>query len=116
MWKNLGQQDKPPASDLRGRVAASLRLSPEDLSEMLPSGRQTTFTNRTAWANVFLQRAGLMEKTSRCVYRAAQIGMQILAEKPSKIDMTFLERFPSYVEWRQRSAAGGFAKPNRDNG
>lgn len=86
------------ASDLRDRVATSLKLGVEDLGELLPSGRQTAFANRTAWANVFLQRAGLIEKTSRGVYRATRTGMQILAEKPPKIDMTFLERFPSYVE------------------
>lgn len=99
------------ASELRDRVAQSVKLSQEDLKEMLPSGRQTTFGNRTAWANVFLQRAGLIEKTSRGVYRATPIGLQVLAERPSKIDMKFLERFQSYVEWRQRSAAGGFGKP-----
>ena len=31
------------AADLRGRIAAELRLSEADLAEMLPSGRQTTF-------------------------------------------------------------------------
>jgi restriction system protein len=101
------------ASDLRDRVSASLKLTADDLSEMLPSGRQTTFANRTAWANVFLQPAGLIEKSSRGVYRATQIGIQTFAEKPSKIDMAFLERFPSYVEWRRRSAAPGLIKPDR---
>jgi restriction system protein len=57
------------AADLRSRIAADLQLTEADLSEMLPSGRQTTFANRTAWANVFLQRAGLLEKVSRGVYR-----------------------------------------------
>src|SRR6516164_269454 len=95
------------ASNLRDRVAESVKLSDEDIKEMLPSGRQTTFANRTAWANVFLQRAGLIEKTNRGVYRATSAGLKILAEAPSKIDMRFLERFPSYTEWRQRSAAGG---------
>src|ERR1700757_2392920 len=99
------------ASELRDRVAGSVKLSEEDLSEMLPSGRQTTFGNRTAWANVFLQRAGLIKKTGRGVYRATPTGLQVLAERPSKIDMKFLERFPSYVEWRQRSATGGSGKP-----
>jgi restriction system protein len=37
------------AADLRSRVAAELRLTEADLAEMLPSGRQTTFANRTAW-------------------------------------------------------------------
>src|SRR5215469_3014028 len=104
------------APDLRDRVAIRLKLAPEDLNELLPSGRQTAFANRTAWANVFLQRAGLIEKTSRGVYRATQLGTQILAEKPSRIDMTFLERFPTYVEWRRRSASGGLAKLNRNSG
>lgn len=99
------------ASELRDRVAGSVKLSEKDLREMLPSGRQTTFGNRTAWTNVFLQRAGLIKKTGRGVYRATPTALQVLAERPLKIDMKFLERFPSYVDWRQRSAAGGFAKP-----
>lgn len=104
------------APDLRNRVAASIMLSEEDSKEMLPSGRQTTFGNRTAWANVFLQRAGLIEKTGRGVYRITAAGLQVIAENPPRIDMPFLERFPSYVEWRQKSSAGGFDKPNRKNG
>jgi len=55
------------ASDLRDRVAKSVHLDPADLGEMLPSGRQTTFANRTAWANVFLPRAGLIENQPRCI-------------------------------------------------
>lgn len=104
------------APDLRNRVAATVNLSEEDLKEMLPSGRQTTFANRAAWANVFLQRAGLIEKTGRGIYRATGTGTQVLAENPAKIDMPFLERFPSYVEWRQKSASGGFAKLDRKDG
>jgi restriction system protein len=94
------------AADLRERVATSVRLSESDLAEMLPSGRQTTFANRTAWANVFLQRAGLLEKARRGVYRISDEGRRVLAEPPERIDMRFLERYPAYVEWRQRSAAG----------
>ena len=94
------------AADLRGRVAAELQLTETDLAEMLPSGRQTTFANRTAWANIFLQRAGLLETVSRGVYRITDEGRQALVEQPERIDMRFLERYPAYVEWRQRSVAG----------
>ena len=94
------------SADLRSRVASELRLTDADLAEMLPSGRQTTFTNRTAWANVFLQRAGLIERVSRGVYRITDEGRKVLAEKPERIDMRFLERYPGYVGWRQRSASG----------
>jgi Protein of unknown function DUF262/Mrr N-terminal domain len=101
------------SADLRSRVASELRLTDADLAEVLPSGRQTTFTNRTAWANVFLQRAGLIERLSRGVYRITDDGRKVLAERPERIDLGLLNRYPSYVEWRQRSAgraiAGGAA-------
>lgn len=97
------------AKDLRERVASKVSLKDADLAEMLPSGRQTTFANRTAWANIFLQRAGLLEKVGRGVYRITDQGRRVLAERPDRIDMRFLERYPAYVEWRQRSASGGAA-------
>src|SRR5215472_4274529 len=81
------------AADLRDKIASRLGLSSQDLAEKLPSGRQTTFANRTAWANVFLQRAGLIEKIGRGRYRATETGLKILGEHPPKIDMRFLQRF-----------------------
>ncbi len=98
--------EETSSADLRSRVASELRLTDADLAEMLPSGRQTTFTNRTAWANVFLQRAGLIERLSRGVYRITDEGRKVLAERPERIDLRLLKRYPSYVEWRQRSASG----------
>jgi restriction system protein len=101
------------ASDLRSRVAVAQRLSEADLAEMLPSGRQATFANRTAWANIFLQRAGLLEKVSRGVYRITEEGRKVLLQQPQSIDMRFLERYPAYVEWRQRSIG---TKPDAESG
>ncbi len=40
--------------EARERVAKALDLTPEDLEALLPSGRQTTFANRIAWAKIFL--------------------------------------------------------------
>jgi restriction system protein len=94
------------SSELRERGAADQHLSADDPAEMLPSGRQTTFANRVAWANVFLQRAGLLDKVSRGVYRITDEGRRVLAEAPERVDVHFLERYPAYIEWRQRSAAG----------
>jgi restriction system protein len=86
------------SSELRERVAADQHLSADDLAEMLPSGRQTTFANRVAWANVFLQRAGLLDKVSRGVYRITDEGRRVLAEAPERVDVRFLERYPAYIE------------------
>ena len=73
---------------------------------MLPSGRQTPFPNRPAWALVSLQRAGLIEKVKRGVYKAAEEGQRVLAGRPDRIDKAFLARYPSYSEWLNRSASG----------
>jgi len=94
------------APELRARVATDAGLTDEDLAELLPSGRQSTFSNRTAWANIFLQRADLIKVKQRGVYELTPEGSKVLGENPSRIDMKFLERFPSYREWRKRSIAG----------
>lgn len=91
------------AAELRNRVANELGLTQNDLAEMLPSGRQTTFANRTAWANVFLQRAGLIGKTQRGIYQITEQGRKALTENLVRIDMRYLERFASYVGWRRRA-------------
>jgi restriction system protein len=92
-----------PSKDLRARIAQQLRLTEQDLAELLPSGRQTTFTNRVAWANVFLQRAGLIRIVRRGVYEATEAGKVVASQAPARIDNAFLQQFPSFVEWRQRS-------------
>jgi uncharacterized protein YjbI with pentapeptide repeats len=93
--------------DLRDRVASEIGLSESDLAEMNPSERQTTFVNRTALGYMHLQRAGLLEKVGRGVYRITDEGRKLLEERPERIDLRLLERYPSYVERRHRSAAGG---------
>jgi len=42
-------------------MAEHFKLSEDDLKEMLPSGKQTTFKNRVAWAKVYLAKTLLFE-------------------------------------------------------
>ncbi len=105
-------EDGPIAApDLRARVARLIALSEADLAELLPSGRHTTFGNRTAWANVHLQRAGLIVVLRRGVYQVTPSGQDVLARKPPAIDMAFLEGFPAYAKRRQRTVPPGGAEP-----
>ena len=48
------------AHEVRTFIAAKTQITEQDLSEMLPSGRQSTFNNRVAWARTYLDRAGLI--------------------------------------------------------
>ncbi len=100
-------QGEIASKDLRDRVARELGLSESDRAEILPSGGETRLANRTTWASVSLQRAGLLERVDRGVYRITEEGRKVLAETPARIDIRFLvERYPSYVKWRQGGASG----------
>ena len=42
-------------------LAEKLGLTPEERAELLPSGKQTIFSNRVHWAKTYLGKAGLIE-------------------------------------------------------
>ena len=85
-------------------LADQFALTPDERGQRLPSGRQTTFSNRIAWAKAHLKAAGLIESPRRAVYRLTESGRAVLAENPPAIDMRYLARFPTYVAFRQKSA------------
>lgn len=92
------------APDLRARVAERLSLSDDDLAERSSSGHHTIFGNRVAWANVYLQRAGLIKVVRRGVYAISDTGTAVLERKVNSIDLEYLEEFAGYAEWRKRAA------------
>ena len=92
-----------PISNIREHIVASEGFTPSDLSEMLPSGRQTVFTNRVSWAVIFMERAGLVQRPSRGVYQLADEGRKVLQRAPRLVNLELLREYPSFVEWRKRA-------------
>jgi restriction system protein len=82
--------------DVSARLAKQLKLSADDLAEMLPSGRQTVFKNRIGWANTYLKKAGLLDSPARATIVITDTGKQVVADNPEKIDSNYLKRFPSF--------------------
>jgi restriction system protein len=91
--------------DIRQRVAEQLKLTPEDTSELLPSGRQTRFANRIAWAHVYMKQAGLLASTRRGIYRITSPGRQVLTAPPEHITVRFLEQCPGYRQFGSKEPA-----------
>ena len=50
-----------------------------------------------------MQRAGLVVKVRRGVYRLTAEGEQVLAQAPPRIDNKILGNHPAFVEWRAGS-------------
>ena len=85
--------------DVRERVANDLKLSKEDIEEMLPSNKQRRFDNRIAWSRTYLDRAGLIETVDRGKYKITLEGMKALSSN-EKIDRHYLEKFESYKSFK----------------
>ncbi len=88
-----------PISEVRARVAAAEHLTAQDLKEMLPSGRQPVFVNRVSWAVIYMERAGLVERVRRAVYRVTAEGKRLLQQNPSRIDLNVLRTYPAFLNW-----------------
>ena len=88
---------------VRARIAEAENLKAEDLREIVPSGRQSVFTNRVSWAVIHMARAGLVERVRRGVYRLTKAGEQVLSQDPARIDMRVLRQYAAYREWRSAS-------------
>ena len=100
--KALSGGGETPISEVRAHVATVEGLTPDDVREMLPSGRQPVFTNRVSWAVMYMERAGLVQRVRRGVYRLTAEGEQLLAQAPARIDNKRLCDYPAYVEWSAR--------------
>ncbi len=88
-----------PISEVRARVAAAENLTDQDLKEMLPSKRQPVFVNRVSWAVIYMERAGLVERVRRAVYRVTAEGKRLLQQNPSRIDLNVLRTYPAFLNW-----------------
>lgn len=86
--------------DVSARLAKQLKLSADDLAEMLPSGRQTVFKNRIGWANTYLKKAGLLDRPARATIVITDAGKQVVADNPEKIDSNYLKCFPSFADFK----------------
>jgi restriction system protein len=102
--------------DIRQRVADRLKLTAEEIGEMVPSGTQTRLANRVAWAHIYLKRACLLASARRGVYRIAPRGEEVLKSPPDQISMQFLERYPEYRKFRARQASAAPAQLDASNG
>src|SRR5713101_7952172 len=98
--------------DVVNQVAEELNLSPEERVELLPSGKQTLFSNRVHWAKTYLSKANLIEITRRGHFKITDRGQDVLRSQPARIDNNFLAQFSEFREFRERSS-GGAGQPTQ---
>ena len=82
------------------RLGEEFGLTDEERSEMIASG-QRRFDNRVGWSITYLTQSGVLRRTGRGRFQITERGQQTLAEKPERVDVRYLERFPEYQEFKE---------------
>lgn len=106
LLKLLGDGVPHRLSDLGRPMAEVLRLTEDDLSETLESGKQTRFENRLGWAKTYLGKAGLVETPRRGYALITPLGLKTLDDLPDRIDIAFLRRFSGFEDFRLQARRG----------
>lgn len=85
--------------EAREKIAKSMNLSDQDLSDLLPSGTQTKFDNRVAWAKSYFIQAKVLESTRRGCFRITDRGRELLSRGHARIDIRILDQYSEFVEF-----------------
>src|SRR5215213_6157211 len=112
--KYAANQTEHPLRDAVEFLADQFSLTDEERNERLPTAPQPRFYNRVGWARTYLKQARLLEASDkRSFLKITDRGRQVLNSNPERIDMAFLEQFPEYKEFRERTHndGGGIVNP-----
>jgi restriction system protein len=85
--------------EARERIAAEFSLTEEDLAEKLPSGTQTKFDNRVAWAKSYFVQAKVLDSPRRGYFRITDRGHELFRQGHDRIDVRVLNQYPEFVEF-----------------
>ncbi|MEA1868839.1 MAG: restriction endonuclease, partial [Euryarchaeota archaeon] len=103
LLKYAGDKNEHHIRDAIEQLANEFDLTEEESKEVVPSGQQLTFDNRVSWAKTYLKKAGLVESLRRGYFRITERGVNVLEDRPDKINMKYLERYPEFTEFRNSS-------------
>lgn len=100
LLKFLGDKKEHTFRETVDSLAREFNLSDEERRELLPSGQQSLFNNRVGWARTYMKKACLLEIPKRGLMKITERGLEVLAQKPSKINVKFLEQFEEFRDFR----------------
>jgi restriction system protein len=85
--------------EAREILSKFFNLTDIELQERLPSGTQTTFENRVAWAKSFLVQARVFESPKRGFFKITDRGQELHKQGHNRIDIRILNQYPEFKEF-----------------
>lgn len=104
--KFISSKDVSASKEVIAEMSRQFNLTDENIEQLLPSKTQRVIDNRVYWAQVYLQKAGLVMRPSRGRYQITDEGKNVLAQNPNRIDIKFLNQFPSFQKFKALSRSG----------
>lgn len=101
----LGDGNEHSYREIAISMAKYYELTDEDVSEMIPSKKQTKLVNRIYWISTYFRKSLVIEQPNRGFLRITERGRQLLGQKLPRIDMKTLEVYPEYLEFRDKKNA-----------
>lgn len=92
-------------SEASEAAAEALKLSEEERTELLPSGKQRKLVNRVSWAKIYMAKAGLIETVTRGKFKITKRGLDLIQSGVTKIDLNVLGQFPGFVDFLKGNSA-----------
>ena len=86
-------------SEAREIIKREMSISDLDALELLPSGRQSKFDNRVAWAKSYFVQAKILDTPKRGWFAITQRGKDLLQKGYSRIDVKILNQYPEFLEF-----------------
>jgi restriction system protein len=86
--------------ELYGLTADAMKLTQEQMDDILPSQTMPTYVNRIGWALTYLKKAGLVEVPSRGHFIITAEGKRIVEDNVTDLNTKHLRRYPSFVAFQ----------------
>jgi len=87
--------------EAREVIAKQMALPEADLREPLPSGIQTKFDNRVAWAKSYFIQAKVFESPRRSYFKITERGKELHRAGHKRIDIRILNQYPEFFEFHR---------------
>ena len=99
LLKITGDKKEHTLQEVRDSLAKYFKLTEEERSKLLSKSKQKMFANKVGWARTYLKKAGLLKYCGVGSFIITEQGLKVLQEKPLKINVKYLKRFPELLEF-----------------
>lgn len=93
-------------SEVCDLVAERKNISEKERAIRLEKSGQSVFNNRVGWARTYLKMAGLLFYPKYSFVQITDEGIKLLNENPDIIDVKYLTKYESFIEFQNRSPIG----------